>query len=113
MDALVYMEACAEDDEKRKAELDRFIEGMRRTYRAGLVEVARGIARRMATENGSVTSTQVLDALRADPDWSLRVAEVDARFMGLVFRSEREWKRVGWSPDGSHSRPVSVWELRT
>lgn len=79
-------------------------------WRKCLVLEAKSRAVRLAKRNGSVTSVEVLDQLRADPEWSTAVDAVDPRFMGAVFR--KGWRRLGWEPAGSHARPVARWELK-
>lgn len=78
-------------------------------YRGSLISVAFNVARDIALSEGRVTSTDVLHRLRADPTWGPRIANVDPRFMGPVFR-RKCWRRIGYTPNGSHGRPVSIWE---
>ena len=80
-----------------------------RRYRAGLIRRGREIALQIAAEKGEVTSTDVLCRLEDEDAPGLH--EVDHRFMGAVFA--RGWIRVGFTPQGSHCRPVSVWKLRS
>lgn len=75
--------------------------------RSELVHAARQWALHLVQENGTVTSPQVLARLREE-GWSDHLDRVDARFMGVVFR--KGWRRVGWENQGSHARPVSIWE---
>ena len=78
-------------------------------HRADLIQRGRQIALELCRRNGSVTSPEVLDQLRAEmPD---KVDEVDPRFMGPVFSGDG-WERSGYVPQGSHARPVSVWKLK-
>ncbi len=81
--------------------------------RARLVGAARILATAIAQERGRVTSPEVLKAMQAG--YGPELAQVDPRFMGVVFRntkgSARRWRRVGWESKGSHARPVAVWEL--
>lgn len=79
-------------------------------WRKCLVLEGRSRAVAIARRNGSVTSTEVLAELRADPEWADAVDAVDARFMGAVFR--KGWARAGWETSGSHARPVSRWVLK-
>ncbi len=76
-------------------------------YRTELVEAARAFALHLAHEHGRVTSPQVIRAMR-DAGWGSRLDQVDARFMGAVFR--KGWERIGYEPGGSHARPVSIWK---
>lgn len=72
-----------------------------------VIAIARQTAVRLATENGTVTSTQVLADMRKRGH---TFYQHDPRFMGCVFR--RGWKRVGYDSTGaSHGRPCSVWKL--
>ena len=80
-------------------------------YRGALIAIARNLALRIARANGTVTSPQVLEALKA-AGYGHLLDEVDPRFMGVVFR--RGWQRVGWlekESRASHARPVTVWAL--
>jgi hypothetical protein len=78
-------------------------------HRGDLVAVARSVANRIAIRNGTVTSPEVLAEMRAI-GLGDALDTVDRRFMGCVFRTG--WKRVGYSPEGSHKRPVAVWQRR-
>ena len=95
------------------AERDRVLDRFEWT-RVSLVAHAREIARDICAEKGTVTSTEVMAMLRAvakiDPGLA-RELEADPRWMGAVFRGEG-WTRVGWTPSGSHKRPVAVWKRR-
>lgn len=71
-----------------------------------LIHEAKQAAMRVAQQRGTVTSTQVLDDMRAN-GLAKQLQGVDLRFMGAVFRSG--WVRVGYTNTGSHKRPVSVW----
>ena len=73
-----------------------------------LVELARITARRIAELRGTVTGPQVLKMLKNSK--AEGIDDVDPRFLGAVFRNG--WIRVGFSPEGSHRRPVSVWRLK-
>jgi phage FluMu protein Com len=75
--------------------------------RAELIAEAKVIAADLCSVRGRVTSTAVLEVMRRGR-YADMLSDVDARFMGAVFRSG--WKRVGYEPLGSHCRPVSVWE---
>ena len=92
------------EERKRDEALDELEE-----HRADLISRAAQIAREIATESGTVTSSAVLAVLRRECPQSM--TGIDCRFMGAVFRRGRGWLRLGWSPEGSHSRPVSVWKL--
>lgn len=81
-------------------------------HRGDLVEEAREIAQRIASGRGTVTSAQVLSVMRSTPRLARMMDGKDPRFMGAVFRAGKGWRRVGWSPVGSHKRPCAVWELR-
>jgi hypothetical protein len=69
-----------------------------------LVSVAKQYALALANQNGQVSSTDVLEAMRKD---GYAVDKAEKRFMGAVFR--KDWRRVGYENSGSHRRPVSVW----
>lgn len=90
---------------KRDEALDHL--EVRRLY---LINCADDIARKIAKEKGSVTSTEVLEILRDELDEEMLIG-VDMRFMGAVFRSGKGWIRLGWEATGSHCRPVSRWKL--
>lgn len=76
--------------------------------RASLIAIAKATAWNIAKLKGDVTSSDVLSVMRAFNVMGLN--DVDARFMGAVFR--RGWKRKGYRSQGSHGRPVSVWVRR-
>jgi hypothetical protein len=85
--------------EKRDEALDTLA-----VHRRGIVAEAKNIALSLCAAQGSVTSTQVITALR----WrGVLVGPVDTRFMGVVFR--KGWKQVGWSATGSHGRRIPIW----
>lgn len=73
--------------------------------KADLILAAKTVAREIATANHTVTSTEVLATLRQR---GYDVDSVDKRFMGVVFRDG--FVRYGWTPTGSHKRPVTVWK---
>lgn len=75
--------------------------------RGDLIEAAFLVALSIAQAKGSVTSPEVLDVMKKSKHGTT-VQNVDRRFMGPVFR-RKGWRRTGWSPEGSHCRPVSVW----
>lgn len=75
--------------------------------RAELVRIARLTALEIAREQGSVTSPEVIAALR-ERGHGHTLDVVDRRFMGVVFRSG--WRAIGRKADGSHARTVPVWE---
>lgn len=79
-------------------------------WRAGLVEVARDIAIRLARQRGRVTSVEVFAEMRAQ-GYDDALDAVDPRWMGAVF-NEDIWSREGWETTGSHKRPVAIWSLR-
>lgn len=88
---------------KRDQALDALAE-----HRAELIRRATAIAIELEKIHGSVTSVMVFGRMRElgiDVDDS-----VDPRWMGVVFR--RGWRRVGIRNDGSHKRPVAVWERK-
>ena len=90
------------ETEKRDAALDLLAE-----KRADLVRLARSTAMEIASANGSVTSPEVIEALR-QKGHGRTLDLVDRRFMGVVFRAG--WRAVGRKADGSHARTVPVWE---
>lgn len=77
--------------------------------RGALVAEARKIAHQLARQRGRITSVEVFQAMHAF-GYEDQLKEVDARFMGCVFRTA-EWRRVGWESTGSHKRPVAIWSL--
>lgn len=89
-------------EEQKRDEALALLANTRRT----LVAEARRVAIVLANQQGTVTSPQVLSAMRKG-GWGLDLDSVDARFMGVVFR--KGWIRVGWENRGSHARPVSIW----
>lgn len=93
----------AREKKKRDAALDLLQE-----YRAGLIARAKEIAFSLASRNGKVTSPEVVAVLREEKFKGIN--QVDMRFMGCVFRSG--WKRIGFTPRGSHCQPISVWEIK-
>lgn len=93
------------EEVKRDAALDTL-----ELSRAELIADAKVHAVRIATETGTVTSTQVLASMRASGHGD-DLDRYDRRWMGAVFRRGTGWKRVGWSSTGSHCRPVAVWAV--
>lgn len=89
--------------EKRDEVLDAL-----KVTRASLIAIAKATAWNIAKMTGNVTSSDVLRVMRASNIDGL--SDVDARFMGAVFRYG--WKRKGYRSQGSHGRPVSVWVRR-
>ena len=96
------------DEQSEERKRDEALDALE-VSRADLISRAMQIAREIATESGTVTSSQVLAVLRRE--YPQAMAGIDCRFVGAVFRRGRGWLRLGWSPEGSHSRPVSVWKL--
>lgn len=99
---------------RKKDARDVVLEKVEGAHR-GLVQLAGNIARKLAIKNGRVSSPEVWRALwdKAAHDEELRqeLEKADPRWMGAVFNHYR-WHRVGWEANGSHKRPVSVWELQ-
>lgn len=95
--------ALMPEAEKRNGILDTLA-----STRANLVKLATEVAKKLACANGTVTSVQVFAKLE---EMNVDIRSMDKRWMGAVFRADRGWKRVGWDPSGSHSRPVAVWEI--
>lgn len=91
-----------EQRQGRDSALDR-LEGTR----SDLIAVADRIARRLVRENGVVTSSDVFREMRAS---GFQLDGYDPRWMGAVFRTGKGWRKIGYTPDGSHSRPVAIWE---
>jgi hypothetical protein len=95
-------------------QLDLAIEKLADAYKQ-LVARAQGIAREIAKADKQVSSPDVWKKLweAAEHDDALKsqLSEADPRWMGVVFR-HRQWFRVGWKANGSHKRPVSIWELQ-
>lgn len=79
-------------------------------HRAELVQIAHNIARRISTEQGQVTATDVLLEMRAK--YPTQLDQVDPRFLGAVFRRPG-WEPMGYAPTGSHCRPVRIWRYLT
>lgn len=91
---------------KRDQALDLFEQ-----HRADLLEYAKVVAVRLAMNNGTVTSPEVVDELY-ESGWAYILDHIDHRFMGGVFRSGTGWERVGFKNLGSHKQPISVWKLK-
>jgi hypothetical protein len=69
----------------------------------------RGVARRLATENGSVCADDLHDVAH-EADWHPR----EPRAYGAVFRSGGQWAQVGVIRSRRpvcHRRPIPIWEL--
>lgn len=77
--------------------------------RVDWIDYAFRVAVGLAKKNGRVTSTDVLDELKKDPQTSAELQKVDPRFMGPVFHRPC-WRRVGWSNRASHGRPIPIWK---
>lgn len=77
--------------------------------RTDLVASATAIADRVARQYGRVTSTDVLNIMRDNPELERRMQDVDLRFMGAVFSRKKGWVHLGYEQTGSHARPVSIW----
>jgi hypothetical protein len=99
------------EEEKRDEGIDR-VSGK---Y-SDLVAAGFPIALKICAEKGRVTSTEVKEAMEADPRYATRMAwvepggkEPERRWLGQVFRRGQGWKRVGWESTGSHARPVAIW----
>lgn len=92
---------------QEQMELDLAID-LLHEHRADQIAIAREIAEQMAAQFGTVTSSNVFAVMRMRGD--LR-EDLDPRWMGAVFSGKR-WERVGFVPNGSHRRPVSVWKLK-
>lgn len=73
-------------------------------YREDKIEMCYQIARRIAREEGKVSSTDVLLFVKKND----LLNGSDARLLGPVFR-RAGWKAIGWENSGSHGRPVKVW----
>ena len=76
--------------------------------RAELIDQAKTIAEEIADIKGTVNSSEVVYEMRLRGIGAVDL--VDKRFMGAVFR--KGWERVGFSPTGSHSRPISIWRKK-
>lgn len=76
--------------------------------RGAQVALATQLAVKIAKRKGSVTSTEVLEAMK---DAGADLAGIDKRFMGAVFKSGKGWVQIGVKPWGSHRRPIAVWRL--
>jgi hypothetical protein len=96
------------------AQLDLAIDKLAGAYKE-LVVLAQGIARKIAKADKQVSSPDVWKHLwemaEHDDGLKTKLTEADPRWMGVVFR-HRQWYRVGWKANGSHKRPVSIWELQ-
>jgi len=88
--------------EKRDQILDRLQE-----KRKELIEIAKKTAHEIADAGLVVTSPMVLELMR---ERGVDFANLDTRFMGVVFRSG--WVRVGFVPEGSHAQPISLWRRK-
>jgi len=97
--------------ERRKVEhkkRDEVLDALGQT-RAALIRKAGEIALRIAHRKGNVTSVEVFDELKREGLGPM-LTLYDPRWIGAVFRSGNGWRKQGYSTDGSHGRPVSVWE---
>jgi hypothetical protein len=98
--------------------MGRKVEGAKRDLALARIEEARPhivgtalrVAQAIAKRNGTVTSTEVLRALRQNPATASMIQDADPRFMGAVFRRDC-WVADGWDDSGSHRRPVRIWRL--
>lgn len=89
-------------------ERDEALELLRRT-RASLISTAHAYAAQLIMKNGSVTSAEVLDAMRAGGH-GVALDTVDRRFMGAAFR-KAGFVAVGRDQTGSHKRTQPRWTL--
>jgi hypothetical protein len=86
---------------------------------ADLKAYAFRIAQSLATKQGTVTSTEVLEVLKEElvpgsGPLADALQQADPRFLGVIFRFPRGyWERVGTTSTGSHHRPVTVWKIRS
>jgi hypothetical protein len=96
---------CLRDKQGRR-EREAVLDTLEATRRY-LINIGIGVACDIAKRRGRVTSTEVLHVMRRDPELVELMDEVDARWVGGVFR--RGWKRIGYETTGSHARPVSIW----
>ena len=91
----------------RDAALDRL-----ETTRRNLIQIARNVADELCARHVQVTAPDVkramLDRGLIDDD----ERQLDPRWMGAVFRAGQGWERVGWTPEGSHCRPVAIWRTK-
>lgn len=99
------------DFEAQRKERDKALDSLE-DHRAWLISAATAIAIKLAMENGEVASPQVIEAMLQDEEIAGRMAGVDRRFMGVVFRDPKRWVRVRFDNIGSHSQPISVWRLK-
>jgi hypothetical protein len=90
------------EKEKRNKAMERL-----KLHRRILIHGAKIAADILAREERFVTSTDVLKRMKTV---GYNFGQVDKRFMGVVFNEKAGWKRVGFTPKGSHHRPVSIWE---
>jgi hypothetical protein len=95
---------------REKAKRDGVLDVFAAT-RAALIRRATEIALKLATDTGTVTSVQVFDVMRSEGLGPM-LDEVDPRWIGAVFREGNGWRRKTYISDGSHGRPVSVWERK-
>ena len=77
--------------------------------REHLIAAAKDVARRIAKDRNRVTSVEVLATMHEDPELHAEMARHDPRWVGCVFRGP-EWRTCGWEREGSHRRPVRVWQ---
>lgn len=94
--------AFATEVTKRDDALD-----MLAAHRARLVAIAKATALWLAERDGQITAPEALQQMRAQGVPG--VDAVDPRFIGCIFRKGTGWQRMGWSPTGSHGRPVAIW----
>ena len=91
----------------RDAALDRH-----RSRHASLIVAATTFALRLAHMHGSVTSPEVLAAMRAE-GWGDELDTANGRWMGSVLSPRCGWERTGeWVAQGSKARLVPRWRLK-
>lgn len=104
-DTEVMQERRVRETKARDEALDRLEEARRNIIAAG-----KRIARRLASDNGRVTSTEVLATMRADAEYADDLRKFDPRWAGCLFLGD-EWVPIGYEAEGSHRRPVRIWAL--
>ena len=79
--------------------------------RERLIAAGKSVARKIASEQGTVTASEVLATMRADPSYADDVAKFDPRWTGCLFRGG-DWEHIDDARLGSHKRTVWVWRLK-
>lgn len=97
--------------DSRAVQRDAVLDRLEQT-RAELINVAKQVALQIWRRDGEVSSPQVLAEMKRNSTLASKIASVDKRFMGAVFRKGNGWRRLRFDPAGSHAQPISVWTFR-